>query len=139
MLYKMMEPSTTQVGDRVIVFAGIIRGVEGTITHIAPKGYGIITRYRVQLDNGQETACSITEIYLPTPEADPAAERDQLRETCAELLRINAVLLFACEWAAKSNHHPACKTIKDRCDTGTNCTCHVDAARAAIEKARKEG
>ena len=126
MLYKMMEPSTTQVGDRVIVFAGIIRGVEGTITHIAPKGYGIITRYRVQLDNGQETACSITEIYLPTPEADPAAERDQLRETCAELRGVNADLLAALESLEKMTSDLPLPSVHN-------------VIRAAIEKARKEG
>ena len=119
MLYKMMEPSTTQVGDRVIVFAGIIRGEEGTITHIAPKGYGIITRYRVQLDNGQETACSITEIYLPTPEADPAAERDQLRE-------VNAELLAALESLEKMTSDLPLPSVHN-------------VIRAAIEKARKEG
>ena len=119
MLYKMMEPSTTQVGDRVIVFAGIIRGVEGTITHIAPKGYGIITRYKVQLDNGQETACSITEIYLPTHEADPAAERDQLRE-------VNAELLAALESLEKMTSDLPLPSVHN-------------VIRAAIEKARKEG
>ena len=90
MLYKMLSPSTIKVGDRVIVFAGKVHGEGGTITHIVPQGYGVITRFHVFLDAGNEIACSLSEIYDPTPELDPAAELDQLRE-------INADLLAACE------------------------------------------
>lgn len=38
-------------------------------------------------------------------------------------------MLEALRWAARSPHHPACKY------DGQKCTCHVGAARAAIEKA----
>jgi hypothetical protein len=57
-------------------------------------------------------------------------------ESLARLISAAPDLLEACEWAAKSLHHPDCKTVKDGCDIGTNCDCHVKACRAAIAKAK---
>jgi Lar family restriction alleviation protein len=46
-------------------------------------------------------------------------------------------LIEACKWAARSFHHPECKTVKDGCDIG-QCNCHVGACQAALQKAQKE-
>ncbi len=59
------------------------------------------------------------------------------QEAVANRMLISATpdLLAACEWAARSNHHPACLVAKAKSD---HCTCHVGAARAAIAKATQE-
>jgi hypothetical protein len=54
----------------------------------------------------------------------------------ARLIAAAPDLLEACKWASQSFHHPHCKTVKDRVDTGQNCNCHVGACKAAIAKAK---
>lgn len=69
------------------------------------------------------------------------ATEDEARENAARHVRcVNSFddLKAACEWAAKSCHHPACPiaTGKDqRTITRDGCTCHVKAASEALAKA----
>lgn len=52
----------------------------------------------------------------------------------ASLCKAAPDLLAACEWAARSYHHPACGLARGKSPT---CSCHVGAAQAAIAKAEK--
>ena len=48
-------------------------------------------------------------------------------------------LLEACQHAARSEHHPACKCHGEYSgEPERHCTCHVQKARAAIALAEKE-
>jgi hypothetical protein len=46
----------------------------------------------------------------------------------------------ACQHAAMSNHHPACKCKGEKSAfPEQHCTCHVQKARAALEKGEVRG
>ncbi len=42
-------------------------------------------------------------------------------------------LVEACQYATLAPHCPLCRVLKDGCDLGTNCTCHVQKARKALQ------
>ena len=69
----------------------------------------------------------------------PAPDGATLGEKAANAALIAAApeLLAACEWAAKSPHHPACMCRGERAaNPERHCTCHIQAANLAIAKAK---
>jgi hypothetical protein len=42
-------------------------------------------------------------------------------------------LVEACQHAILAPHGPLCAVARDGVDLGTNCTCHVQKARAALQ------
>lgn len=57
-------------------------------------------------------------------------------EANARLIAASPELLEAARATDRAaEHHPYCKAMKDRVDTGNNCTCFLGKIRAAIAKA----
>ena len=90
--------------------------------------------HQVVLDSDGDMVadCCITTTRKHRPEG--------INETHACLISALPELLSACEWALQSCHHPACPIPRGKGQTTIvrdDCTCHVKAARAAIEKTRR--
>lgn len=64
-----------------------------------------------------------------------AHEDPAIADANAALIEAAPDLLAACEWAARSNHHPKCPVALAK---SNHCECHVGAACAAIAKATQE-
>ena len=83
---------------------------------------------------GHDYACHLPAPHTGCGECNCTLSRADIAESRGRLI---TMLLLACKHAAKSEHHLACKTRKDRIDIGYNCTCHVEKCRAALAAAEE--